>query len=452
MLYARYMFAALQKYYRYQSTQLPVSLKTIATRTIILGSLYAVINTAYAAEDTIRGSSATTMPHPELVPLGIRLHSFILFPGIIYSLNYNDNVFATESNAESAYVSELNPSMSVNSDWNNHALNFSASALDSTNHEFSSEDYTDWDLEVDGTIDISRDSNLRLGVSTGLQHIARSAPDDERGTEPTAFDRTRFFTRYSHRTGRLVSVINLSAIRKEYHDVDAIRLGVPVTIDNSDRDRTEAQLKLRIGYRYVADEQFFVTLEGFDRDYDTTRNFSDRDQSSTGTEVTAGVSFDYHGIVLGEIALGRRTQDYEKPLRSIDEPIIKSSIRWNVTDLTTANFNLDYEVRESVDLFFSGYTSTTASLGLDHELRRNLVLNTSLGITQDDYVGIDPAERKDDTYYLVVGSTYRMNRNLFVNLEFTHLERKSDLKLGTAESSRFDFSQNLISFQLQAQF
>ena len=446
------MVIPLQYIEFYGLSGFPVSLKTITIRVIALISLFAAVSTAYAAEDTIRGSTAATMPHPELAPMGVHHGSFIFLPGIAYSLNYTDNIFATESNTQSGFISEIIPSISANSDWNKHALNFSAFALRSINHEFSSEDYTDWNVQADGLIDISHKSSLSLGASTGVEHVARSAPDDTRGVEPTEFDRTSVFSRYSHTTGRVVSAINLNITRKDYQDVEAIRLGMPVTLDLSDRDRTESRLKFRIGYRYIASQQVFVSLESFGRDYDSTRTLSGFDQSSTGLKFLLGSSFDYHGIILGEVAVGYRTQDYEQPYEDINTPVVEAEVRWNVTDLSTVNFNLRQRVQESIDLFFSGYTSTTASIGLDHELRHNLVLDLALGLTRNDYVGIDPAERTDDTYYITAGSRYRINRNLFFNVNYTHAERTSDLKFGPAQSSRFDFSQNLISLQLQTQF
>ena len=452
MLYARHMVTASHYIEFYGLARFPVLLKTITTQTIIIISLFAPISIAYAAEDTIRGSTAATMPHPELAPMGIRHGGFILLPGIIYSLDYTDNVFATESNRQSGFISEIIPSISANSDWNKHALNFSAFALKSKNHEFSSEDYTDWDVQADGLIDISHKSSLSLGASTGVDHVPRGTPDDTRGVEPTEYDKTSVFSRYSHRTGRVVSAINLNILRKEFQDVDAIQLGIPVTLDLSDRDRTESRLKLRIGYRYIANQQVFVSVEGFDQDYDNTRAFSGRDQSSTGVKVLLGSSFDYHGILLGEVAMGYRTQDYQDPSEDINVPVLEAVVRWNVTDLSTVDFNLIQRVQESIDLFFSGYISTTASVGLDHELRRNLVLDLELGYRRNNYVGIDPAERTDDIYYITAGSRYRMNRNLFFNTRYTYDERVSDLKFGPAEFSRFDFSRNLISFQLQAQF
>ena len=417
--------------------------------TLLLAPLF---NTANADYHTERGGSAATIPHPELEPRGLRRGGFIIMPQIFYWLRYNDNVFATENNTESSFVSELIPQISANSDWSNHALNFSFDALVSRNHDFSSENYEDWNLALDGIVDISRETRFASGVSLGREHIERSAPDDSRGTEPTAFDQSMLFARYTHSANRLVTVINLELVRKEYDDVDAIRLGVPVRLDNSDRDRTETGLRWRSGYRYLENEQVFFSLEAFDRDYDELRNFSDQDQSSTGLEFLAGASFDFGGILLGEFAVGYRSQDYEEPLEDIETPIVEASLLWNLTDLTSLDFILDHQVRESIDLVFSGYTTNSATLSLDHELRRNLLLNLSLRYAREEFVGIDPATRDDDVYSIAAGATYKVNRNFYLGARYAYLERKSDGNTAFGDSSQFDFAVNLISFRLRAQF
>ena len=264
MLYARHMVTASHYNELYGLARFPFSLKTITTQVIIIISLFAPFCAANAAEDTIRGSTAATMPQPQLAPMGILHGGFILFPDVIYSLNYTDNVFATESNTQSGNISQLIPSISANSNWNKHALNFSAFALKSVNHEFSSENYTDWEVQTDGLIDISHKSNLSLGASTGVDHVPRGTPDDTRGVEPTEYDRTKVFSRYSHRTGRVVSAINLNIVRKEYQDVDAIRLGIPVTLDLSDRDRTKPNpvrsQALGFLFRYAEGKELFLML------------------------------------------------------------------------------------------------------------------------------------------------------------------------------------------------
>lgn len=432
--------------------RLPASLKNKAVAIVILVLLPALIDLAYAAEDTVRGSTATTMPHPELTPYGIQKGGFVFNPAVSYSLSFDDNVFGTDSDEESSYITELTPSLEVNSNWTNHSVNFDASSSYGRNLDFSSEDYRDWSLGTDGRVDVDRDIKLFGGVRFSHEHVDRSAPDDSRGVEPTEFDQTSYFLRYTQKFGRIVGRINLQAIEKEYDDVDAIRFGIPLTLDNSFRDRTIYNLRFRLGYQYVGDEQVFISVNANERDYDKVGALLNRDKSSTGLEAMFGASFDYLGLLVGEVSAGYRTQDYDDPLTDIETPVAQASVHWNITDLTTLNFSIDQTIQESIDLFFSGYTSTTTSIGVDHELQRNLLLYTAIQYTRDKYEGIDPAEREDKTYSLSFGSTYKMNRNLYFSGQYSYLERKSDLDLGFIDSSQFDFEKNLISLLIQAQF
>lgn len=427
-------------------------LESIPAHIIVAGFLLATITSAFAAEDTIRGRTATTMPHPELSPYGIQNGSIVYFPSAAYSFGYNDNVFGTNTDKQSSYISEFTPSISANSSWSRHALNFNATASFGKNHSFPSEDYTDWNLGADGVLEIRHDINLFAGLDFGHEHVDRTAPDDSQGIEPTEFDKASFFTRYTQIFGRFAGIIGLNIVRKEYDDVEAIRFGFPVTIDNSDRDRTEYRLRLRGSYQYVGRERVFLSIKAFESDYDSIRAFNGRDKSSTGLETTVGTAFDYHGILVGEISVGYRSQNYNDPLPDINTPIAEANIHWNITDLTTASFRVDHSIQESISQFFSGYESTVTSLGLDHELRRDLVLNLAFQFTEDEYAGIDPAERNDESYYLVAGANYKMNRHLYFGGQYVYSQRESDFSLSTLSSNRFDFTNNLIFFNISAQF
>ncbi len=407
---------------------------------------------AYAAEDTIRGTTATTMPHPELMPIGIHTGGYTLLPSLAYVGVFDDNVFATNSNRKSSYVSELTPSISARSNWGNHALNFLASSNIGKNHTFSSEDFVDWDLKTDGKLTIRHDIKLTAGAGVGRDHVPRTAPNDVRGTEPTKFDKASFFTRYAQSFGKITTNISLNAIEKLYRDVPAIRQGIAFTLDNSDRDRTEYTLNLRLGYRYVGDELVFIRLRNLKRDYKKRQNFTGFDRSSDGIEATLGATFDYHGSLLGSFAAGYRSQRYKTPFPDINVPIVRTAIQWNITDLTTTSFNLDRTIRETIDRFFSGYIATTATLKLDHEIQRNLLLNLSLLYARQDYQGIEPANRNDKTYDIIAGSTYKFNRNLYFSVQYHYLQRKSDANTTLSNSTRFDFTKNLIFFQLKTQY
>ena len=429
-------------------TTVPVA--TIGPLILLLLCIFS--NVAQATADKARGSTAADLSHPELVPQGISGEGFTFYPDVSYSLSYDDNVFATRSFKQSSFLSVISPSLAVNSTWSRNELNFNAGVSNGYNHDFPSEDYQDWLIGTDGKLDIRHDIKLSGGINRSHQHVDRTAPDNTRGVVPTEFDEDKAFARYRQTFGRISASVKLEVVEKEFYDVDAIRLGMPVTIDNSVRDRTIYNLSLRGAYQYVGNEQVFVSIKGNDRNYDKISPLTGQDKSSTGLEAVIGASFDRSGILLGEISVGYRYQDYQDPLPDIEAPLYGASLYWNIGDLTTTHFIVDQSVRESISQFFSGYLSTTTSIGVDHELQRNLVLNMTLLYTKDKYEAIEPANRRDDTYSLILGSTYKMNRNFYFTAEYTYLERESDLSFGPLQSARYDFDKNLISFQVLAQF
>jgi len=419
----------------------------------LLGSalLLAMTGSLQAAEDTIRGTTASTMPHPELSPYGIQRGGYSFHPSFNYRTSYNDNIFATETDKKSSRVSKYTPGIAAISNWGRHSLDFNASASIGENHRYSSEDYTDWILETNGKVDIRHDMKFIAGASVGHNHVDRASPDETRADEPTEFDQSRLHASYRQTFGRFTAGANLNLVRNEYDDGEDSSFGVPITIDNSVRDRTQTRLRLRGSYNHVGNQSVFLSIEGFDRDYDESNPPGGIDRSSTGLESQVGLNFDYHGILLGEVSIGYRDQNYKDSVPDIDSPLAEASILWNITDLTTLNIGIDHSLVEAIQPFYSGYQSTAVSIGLNHELRRNLTLNLNLVHTSDDYEGIDPFDRIDKTYYLAASSTYKMNRNLYFTLSLVHEDRDSDFEIDSDSSSLANFTRNLISFSLLAQ-
>jgi hypothetical protein len=411
-----------------------------------------IVNVLYASEDTIRGSTAATMPHPDLAPIGIHAGGYTLFPSLGYSGGYNDNVFATSFDKKSSYVSLISPKFAAYSNWNNHALNFNAYADILENHTFPRQGYNNWDVKIDGKLDIDHDIRLFAGADYGLFHVPRIAPNDIRGLEPTAYNQARFFTQYVQKSGRIKGDIKLNVTRKEFDDVPAIGPDGLFIIDNSDRDRTEYTLSVRGGYQRIGDDEAFSRIRYFQRDYDKVQNATGYDRSSTGLELLIGTSFDYHGLMLGEFAVGYRTQEYQQPLPDISTPVVDAEIQWNITDLTTSSFTLDRSIQETIYPQFSGYIRTSSVLSIDHELRRNLLLTLSYLYAKLDYSGIPPAEQHDKVYDIMAGVTYRMNRNIFYSFQYKHYQRQTNINTTIVDSNRFDYTINLIYFRIQVQY
>src|SRR5258708_24184918 len=91
------------------------------------GLLCALFAGAALAQDEVqRGDTVTTRPRPDYDPLGIRLGSFLLFPQFGLQESFDSNIFATQNAAKGDFITSLDPSLDLRSNWNNHALNFHA--------------------------------------------------------------------------------------------------------------------------------------------------------------------------------------------------------------------------------------------------------------------------------------------------------------------------------------
>ena len=397
-----------------------------------------------------RGDTVASRIHPEFQPQGLNLNGLYILPAFIYTGMYNDNVFANDSFKKSSFVSEFSPRLALLSDWNKHAANLSLSADLGRNDTFSSEDYDDWAITVDGKIDIKRSENIYGGVSMIRDHIERTSPNDAGGLTPTEFDKNSLFAKYRRRTGQFLFDVGANIEKRNYYNVAGIRSGTIIVIDNNQRDRTITTLQAGTSYEYLRNLNTFMRFKIEQRDYDNLQTSTNNDRSSDDYEASIGFDLDLDGILVGNIAIGYASRNYIQPFPDISEPVINASVNWNISRLTTLRLDTDRTIRETFIDSFSGYLSTTAEFGIDHELRRNLLLNGSFIYRRDEYAGIGNSTRDDKTYDIVVGSTYTLSRNLSASIQYHYLERKS-VRINTGNRSS-DFINNVIFIQLQTQY
>ncbi len=86
---------------------------------------------AYAQEAPGRGTTVLERPRPETDPLGIRTDGFLLFPSISVTERFRDNIFFDDEDStvnpndlQGDFITVLSAALLVQSDWNNHQLNF----------------------------------------------------------------------------------------------------------------------------------------------------------------------------------------------------------------------------------------------------------------------------------------------------------------------------------------
>ena len=404
------------------------------------------------AQDLQRGETVLERRRPEVEQLGIRAGGFRILPRLETGATYESNVFATENNRESDYIWVVLPRLDVRSDFNSHALNFSAGANFGRYRDFSSENYTDYRVQADGRFDISRDAAVDGLLFHRRDHEGRSDPDVSTGTlvgapfgfaEPQVYNTTGGEAGYTQRFNRLRA--RLSGLA-HYISYDDVLLNNGITESQDDQDRWEYAGTARIGYEFIDGYETFIQGTYSWTRYRLDRDFGGVNRDSDGYEVVAGISTDLTGLITGEFYLGYLGKRYDDPqLKDFSGLALGGRLNWSVTQLTTITGSLSRHIRESTftrgQQVASSYNRTILALGVDHELLRTLLLNARAQWRQDDFNGVS---RTDNVYTFGGGASYQFNRYLFLSGGYTYEKRNSNV-IG------FDYSDNLVYLRIGAQ-
>jgi hypothetical protein len=393
------------------------------------------------SDEIPRGETVRTRQRPELDALGIHIGNFFLFPSLGNSISYNDNVFATDTDEKSDFVHVISPTLSLQSDWNNHSLNVQAGGRIGTYFDESDENYQDAFGRVGGHVDVTRSTNLAATAGIQREHEERSDPNSIAGAaEPTVFYTYSGRLEGNHRFNRVTVSAGGDVRYIDYDNVDAIGGG---TIDNQDQDRTEIRPGVKVAYEFSPGYSAFVRGEGTFIRYDETTDDSGFKRDSQGYDLVGGASLDLTGLLFGDFFAGVRQRFFDDSrFDSITGPVVGSNLTWIPTGLTTVILEVNSQIIESPNLTSSGYTSTGVGVTVDHELLRNLILSAGGAFRYDDFEGIT---RTDKFYSGTVGADYLMNRYLTLGARYRYQHRDSDI-------SGNDYSRNLVTVSLTAKY
>lgn len=364
--------------------------------------------------DDERGDSFT--------PRGARLGSFILFPSVNLSSEWNSNVFAESTNEVSDTIVRLKPNLILRSDWNEHFLAFEASAEAVRYMEYTSDDQNNASASLRGTYDASEALRLNGRVATEFGHEERGDPDAVNGAEPTPTRQFSGKVGLEYRPSRLRLTLSNETVQRDYDDV-ATTGGTP--INNDDRDRLSNKTTARIGYEYLPETDAFVEIGYNLVRYDQPVDDSGYRRDSNGQRVAIGTEMDFTGVTAGEVFMGWARQDYEDDrLDTFSGLDFGATLRWNATNLTTARLTVSRSIDEVTNSGAAGRTSTSARADIDHELLRNLVTSLYGSYTLGDYSGIT---QEDETWAGGLKATYQMNRYLQLEPLFDYRKRTSNV-------------------------
>jgi len=352
--------------------------------------------------------SVLQRPRPDYDPLGARVGSFLIFPSVNLTETYDSNVFVTQTDPKSDFLTTLLPTVQVRSDWNNHALNFLTAGEIKRYAKQVGENHSNFLASSDGRVDIQRDIFLTSGLSYRFAHEARTSPNAVvTEKNPIAYQVGDAYVAYVHEPGRLGFRLDGSIDYYSYNN------GVTVsgaTIPETGRNRVEYAVSPTLTYEIVPGYHAFVRTRLNWREYMAQFDAGGFDRSSHGFEVDAGTAVALGPTMNGELFVGYFDQEYaDSRLPTASGPSFGGNLLWNVTELTSIRGSIARTVEETIVASASSFLQTAVGLSAEHELLQNVLLTAGLTYVVQDFQGFS---RTDSNYVAAAGARYLVTRNL----------------------------------------
>jgi hypothetical protein len=400
----------------------------------------APISTNFARD---RNVAVRSRPRAEYEALGGRLGAFMLYPRLMGTVEYDDNIYAQEVAKESDVIYKLQPELSLNSTWSRHSVGLYARSTLTRYGDNTSEDSDEWMAGASGRLDIRRDANLSINYDAARQTESRTSTSNQANSVvPIQYESNRI-------TGALVKEFNrLRLTGRVIHDDTDYIDGRSITgarVEQDDRDRKETSGMVRAEYAYSPDTAFFVQVTVNKRKYDTPIPFLNADRDSDGMEILGGANFELSALIRGDIGVGYMKQKFDNAIfEDISGLGVRGQLEWFPTQLTTVTVTGQRQVQDAGIETAAGYVQTSVSGQVDHELRRNIILTGQLSYGTDNYKDF-PLDEKH--FRAGLSGTYLLNRMVGVTVGYSYYKRNSS---GLAAGG--DYSINKIGATLTLQY
>lgn len=379
-------------------------------------------------------------------PKGVRLGSFKLFSDLELDEVFNDNIYATQSGRQSAFIQQIKPSAELRSDWNNHMLNLYAKAgIGLYSVDSGLNNFQDVSVGADGRLDIQRNWNIYGGGSWNRRHEERGTPNTVTGAGVpiTVYNQTIGNIGYFQKFNRIN--VRLDGRLDNYLYFDNGLGPAQGVIPNSDRNRNEFREAARFGYEFLPGYEVWVRGGLNQRTY-FQLDSSGLNRSSNGFDIVGGVLLDLGGITAVEIFAGYMQQTYQSSqFQNISTPKFGLTGYWNpIRELWVKPFVVR-TIDESSLTTSAAYINTSAGIDVNYNIRPNIRLDVHGDYSIADYLPVAgiPGTRYDQYVTVRLGAMYLPTEHFFIGPTYQFVTLNSN-------QSGSSYDQNVIMLRLGA--
>lgn len=360
----------------------------------------------------------------EFEPVGGRIGSFFLFPSIETRIEYDDNILALPDNGEGDVELTVRGAVALESRWQRHSLEADAYVQQNFHGRFTTEDVMEGGGRVRGRLDIDRDTSARLVASLDAQAEDRAnITSAGQARRPTRFRRADTMFSLARQMGRVQVIGDAQMVVLDFDD--ATRADGTL-LDQDFRDSTYLRGSLTTLVEFSPRVSGLLRGQVDRLTYTGDTEVPDPfDRDTTGYAIEAGARLELSSLLFGELRAGVLHRDVDDPTaEGLTGVSFGANLTWALTPLTTLRLFADRQVEEGGSQLVSGNIRSQARVEAEHELLRNVLLEARAGFARIETIG--QIDTSADEYTLMVGATWKVDRNFRVFARADRFQRFAD--------------------------
>ena len=358
-------------------------------------------------------------------PKGIQAGGFLVLPKIEAGESYNSNIYAIQTGVKGDMITNVSPQIAVRSQFSEHELNFLLKLDHDLHQTYTRDDRTNFEADVDGRYEFSRESQAGFYTQAYLSHEDRSSPNTVQGVSPTP---TQGVINRADIRGQFDRFSLLAEVGADRLTFDNVKTALGTLIPNTDRDRWEFSLRERVAYEmfpgYAAVIQVTENTHVFDQSLDR----SGFNRNSSGYRAETGIGVDISKLIRGDFLLGYFQQYYDDSrFKDAGGMSMRAVFNWTPTKDTIVIPAIDRTVTDTTTLNASAFDRSSLTLTVRHEIQRNIIVTGFGGVYYDQLTGVQ--KQNDITYSARTRLTYSFTPELYLAGELGFMSKQAEAKL-----------------------